>query len=218
MIYTTDIIGDQWKIFIEAVAVGTMLGGCYDVLRILRTVFRFGKKLFMASDFLFCLWAGFLSFSFLLNSNFGIPRFYIFFGEAIGFLAWYLSIGRVSVKFGKLLRRGLMKIFAPFAAIFRKIIKKAEKHLNIGRNYIKKEGNKGKRLLKKKAGLVYNVLCLNISKAFLFCGKKAGKEHEKSDGNGTEETQKRTFPEDSGHCVRNLCSLFPDFDSGEHKR
>ena len=41
MIYTTDIIGDQWKIFIEAVAVGTVLGGCYDVLRILRTVFRF---------------------------------------------------------------------------------------------------------------------------------------------------------------------------------
>ena len=218
MIYTTDIIGDQWKIFIEAVAVGTVLGGCYDVLRILRTVFRFGKKLFMASDFLFCLLAGFLSFSFLLNSNFGIPRFYIFLGESVGFLAWYLSIGKVSVKFGKLLRKILLRIFAPFAAIFRKIIKKTEKYFNIGRNCIKKESNKGKRLLKKKGELVYNVLCLNISKAFLFCGKKAGKEHEKSDGDGTEETQKRTLPEDCSHCVRNLCSLFPDFDPGEHKR
>lgn len=218
MIYTTDIIGDQWKIFIEAVAVGTVLGGCYDVLRILRTIIRPGKKLFIASDFLFCIWAGFLSFSFLLNSNFGIPRFYIFLGETIGFLAWYLSIGRISVKFGKLLRKILLKIFSPFVKIFRKIIEKAKKSFNKGKKYIKKEGDKGKRLLKKKAGLVYNVLCLNISKAFLFCGKKAGKERKKSDGNGTEETQKRTFPEDSSHCVRNLCSLFPDFDSGEHKR
>ena len=68
MIYTTDIMGYQWEIFVKAIPLGLLLGGCYDVLRIIRTVIRFGKKLYIASDFFYCLWAGFLTFSFLLNA------------------------------------------------------------------------------------------------------------------------------------------------------
>ena len=44
MIYTTDIIGDQWKIFLEAIKLGTALGGVYDIARILRVFIHSGKK------------------------------------------------------------------------------------------------------------------------------------------------------------------------------
>jgi len=81
MIYTTDIIGDQWKILIGAVELGLVIGGCYDILRVLRVAFSFGKRLYILSDYVFCLWGGFLTFSFLLNENYGIPRLYIFLGE-----------------------------------------------------------------------------------------------------------------------------------------
>ena len=97
-------------------------------------------------------------------------------------------------------------------------IEKAKKSFNKGKNYIKKEGDKGKRLLKKKAGLVYNVLCLNISKVFSFCGEKAGKEPEKVESNGTEKNEKGRFSENCSYCIRGISSLYPDINAGEHKR
>ena len=33
MIYTRDIIGDQWAIFLQALAVGAALGWCFDIFR-----------------------------------------------------------------------------------------------------------------------------------------------------------------------------------------
>ncbi|MBQ2998574.1 MAG: spore cortex biosynthesis protein YabQ [Oscillospiraceae bacterium] len=218
MIYTTDIIGDQWKIFLEALAVGFVLGGCYDFLRFFRAAFSAKRKFFVASDFLYCLWAGFLTFSFLLNKNFGIPRFYIYFAEALGFFAWYFSIGRITLPVGRFFGRIFRAVFAPFVKIFRKIIKRAKNTCNNAKKIIFKTADKHKRLLKKKGGMVYNILCLNILKAFSFCGGKAGKERKSFEGNGTEKTKEGYVFEDSGHCVRNIHSLFPDFDPGEHKR
>ena len=69
MIYTTDIMGYQWELFVKSLYLGIVLSGCYDAVRMVRTVIRFGKRLFIASDFIYCLWAGFLTFSFLLNEN-----------------------------------------------------------------------------------------------------------------------------------------------------
>ena len=213
MIYTSDIIGDQWKIFMEALAVGFVRGGCYDVFRIIRTAFKFGRKLFIVSDFVFCLWTGFLSFSFLLNRNFGILRGYIFLGEGIGFLCWYFSIGRLALPIGKIIRR----IIAPLIKIFRKIIEKAEKQLNIRKIFIIKAGDKRKSLLKRTVSMVYNILCLNVSKAFSDWGENAGKEHGIFESDGAEKNKENKFSEDCSHCIRNIYSDFPDFDSGEHK-
>lgn len=214
MIYTTDIIGDQWKILIGAVELGLVIGGCYDVLRVLRVAFSFGKRLYILSDYVFCLWGGFLTFSFLLNENYGIPRLYIFLGEGAGAIFWYLTVGRIAVPLGRFLRR----IISPFGKIFRKIGKNVEKSLNKAKKSFEKAVDKKKRLLKKGCRLVYNILCLNISKAFSFCGEKAGKERGIFESHNTAKTEKRPFSEDSGRCIRNLRSLFPDFDSGEHKR
>ena len=188
MIYTTDIIGSQWEIFLKAVWLGALLGGCYDVLRIFRTLIRFNKITFVISDFLYCGWAAFLIFSFLLNENFGIPRLYIFLGTAVGFFAWYRTAGKINMFLAKKLRRFLKAVLSPFYKIFRKILKYMEKRLNKTKIFKQKPLDKSKMLLKKKSGMVYNILCLNIYKAFLFCGKKPERSPGKFESNGTEKT------------------------------
>ena len=214
MIYTRDIIGDQWVIFSKSLQLGLLLGGCYDFLRVLRTLIHFGKKLYITLDFLFCVFAGFIIFSFLLNENFGIPRFYILFGISLGFAFWYFTIGRISKAFAKFLRKVIKAVLRPFIKIFQKIIKFIKKRLIKAKIIPSKCLNKPKSLLKKKAKMVYNILCLNISKAFL---KKAGKEPEKVESNGTEKTEEETFSENSSYCLRGLSSLFSDFNAGRNK-
>jgi spore cortex biosynthesis protein YabQ len=218
MIYTTDIIGFQWEIFIKSLSLGMILGGCYDFLRVIRILVRFGKRIFIASDFLYCVWAAFLIFSFLLNENFGIPRFYIFFGAALGFSLWYFTLGKINIFLAKKLRRILKAIFKPFQKIFQKILKIVKKRVIKGKIFWQKAKNKPERLLKNKAGLVYNILCLNIFKAFSFCGEKAGKEPQNFESNGTEKTEERSFPESGGGCLRGISSLFADIDAGRHQQ
>ena len=218
MIYTTDIIGYQWELFLKSVALGLLLAWCYDVLRIFRTVIKIGKKLFAASDFVFCIWAGFLIFSFLLNENFGMPRFYIYVGIGFGFTVWYFTIGKLSMAFAKFLRRFLKAILKPFLKIFQKSFETVKNRVLKTKIICEKAICKPKKLLKNKAGLVYNILCLNVSKAFLFCGKKAGKEPEIVESNGTEKTETGTFSQDRSYCLRGVSSLFSDIDAGEHNR
>ncbi len=218
MIYTTDIIGDQWGIFIKALALGALLGGCYDFLRVFRIIFPFRKKLFVASDFIYCVFAGFIIFSFLLNENFGIPRLYIYIGTAAGFFAWYFTLGRLSAKIAKLLKRLLRTVFSPMAKIFRKFLKKAEKRLYKAKNFTEKLLDKPKNLLKKNVKMVYNILCLNILKAFSFCGGKAGKEPEKVESSGTEKNEKRTFSQDRSYCIRGLRAVCDDIHADEHQQ
>lgn len=212
MIYTTDIIGYQWGIFIKALPLGLLLGGCYDILRMFRIIVPFGKKAFIASDFLYCVFSAFIIFSFLLNENFGIPRLYIYISIAIGFFAWYFTLGKISAKSARLLRKVLKAVFAPFIKIFRKILKIAEKRLYKAKNFTEKVIDKNKKLLKKNVKVVYNILCLNMLKAFSFCGGKAGKEPEKVESNGTEKTEKGTFSKDRSYRIRGLSAVFADID------
>ncbi|MBQ7874970.1 MAG: spore cortex biosynthesis protein YabQ [Oscillospiraceae bacterium] len=218
MIYTTDIIGYQWDIFIRALALGVLLGGCYDVLRVFRILVPFGKKLFIASDFIYCVFGAFIIFSFLLNENFGMPRLYIYAGIAGGFFGWYFTFGRLAAKIAKALRKILKVLLKPFVKIFRKIIKKAENKLYKAKIFLQKTLDNPKKLLKKNVKVVYNILCLNMLKVFSFCGGKAGKEPEKVESNGTEKTEKGNFSQDRSYCIRGLSAVFPDIHSDEHQQ
>ena len=218
MIYTRDIIGYQWEVFIKALAFGVLLGGCYDVLRVIRTVVRFSKKLFMVSDFIYCVWAAFLIFSFLLNENFGMPRLYIYFGMAAGFCAWYFTVGKLNMFFARLLRRMLKAVLTPFVKIFKKLWKIAEKRLAKTKIFSEKAADKPKSLLKKAVKVVYNILCLNVLKAFPFCGGRAGKEPEKVESSGTEKAEEGIVPSDRSYRLRGVSSLFTDIHPDEHQR
>ena len=218
MIYTKDIMGYQWDLLLKAINLGILLGGCYDFFRMIRIVFAFKKRLFIASDFIYCMWAAFLIFSFLLNENFGYPRAYIFLGTAVGFCAWYFTIGRITPKAAKLLKKVIWFIFWPFVKIFRKILKTAKKRIIKAKIFTVKAGGGGKKLLKKKAGLVYNILCLCILKVFPFCGGRTGKEPGKVESNGTEKAQTQSFSSDRSCCLRGLCSVFPDIGADQYQQ
>lgn len=214
MIYTRDIIGYQWDVFIKALALGVLLGGCFDIFRAVKIILRFGKKLSAAADILFCLWSGFLIFSFLLNENYGVPRLYIFIGAGGGFFVWYFTVGRITPKISKFIGRLIRAVLSPFFKIFRKILKIVKKRTAKAKIIVLNLFDKGKKLLKKKAGLVYNILCLNISKAFSFCGGKAGKEPEELESNGTEKTEEGSFYQDRSYCLRSISPLFADIHPG----
>ena len=221
MIYTTDILGDQWEIFFGSLLLGVLLGGCYDVVRALRIIFSAGKKVLIATDAVYCVWAGFLVFSFLLEKNFGMPRLYIYVGISVGFLAWYFTIGRLTLRIAKLLRRALSTvkrvIIKPVLRLFRKIfgffIKKAEKFENI----LAKRLSSGKKLLKKESKQVYNKLYLSSKKVFPFCGGKTGKEPGSFESKGTEKEEK-SFAQSRSYCLRSVSPVLDDSDSGEHIR
>ena len=107
-----------------------------------------------------------------------------------------------------------------FAAGFRNIPKKLkiiEKRFAKAKINYEKDRIRLKSLLKNRCKVVYNILCLNISKAFSFCGEKAGKEPEEVESNGTEKTEKGTFNQDRSYCIRGVSSDFPDFDAGKHQ-
>lgn len=221
MIYTRDIIGDQWAIFVEALAVGAVLGGCFDIFRAAWLFLPKRRGAIIARDVLFCLWAGFISFSFLLNVNFGMPRAYIYFGEGIGFLAWYMTAGKASfwlAKCGariikavlKAALRPVLKILSTVFAVLKPIGQKIK--MFCANFYVNQE-----KLLKNKKQVLYNKLCLINREAFPFCGGKAGKEHGSFERSGTKK-EKEYYPSDCSYCLRRVPALFPDSDSGEDKR
>lgn len=70
MIYTTDILGDQWEIFFGSLMLGVLLGFCYDFIRAAKIIFSFRKKAAIAADVIYSVWAGFLVFSFLAGKEF----------------------------------------------------------------------------------------------------------------------------------------------------
>lgn len=221
MIYTTDILGDQWEIFSGSLLLGLLLGGCYDVVRALRVIFSAGKKVLIATDAVYCAWAGFLLFSFLLEKNFGMPRLYIYMGVAAGFAAWYFTIGRLTLRAARLLRRALSKvkrvIIKPVLNLLLKMlgffIKKAEKIKNI----LVKRLSFGKKLLKKESKRVYNKLYLSSKKVFPFCGGKTGKEPGSFESKGTEKKEE-PFSQSRSYCLRSVSPVFNDSDPGEHNR
>ena len=217
MIYTQDIIGYQWDVFVSAIMLGILLGGCYDVVRIIRTIFCFGKKAYIASDFVFCVWAAFLIFSFLLNKNYGMPRLYIYIGITAGFCLWYFTMGRISIAFAKILKKVFCAVFKPLKKILHKTGENINKRLSFIKIFLLKTETKYKSLLKTGSKVVYNILCLNMLKAFSFWGEKAGKEPEKVESSGTEKTEERTFSSDCSYCIRGVSSLLADIDAGEHQ-
>ena len=223
MIYTRDIIGDQWAIFLQALAVGAALGWCFDIFRAAGLFLPKKPWAMIAKDVAFCLWAGFLSFSFLLNVNFGMPRAYIYFGEAIGFFAWYLSIGKINLWLAKravkIIKTLIGKIMRPVFRIFyaaAKILKSNAQKVKIffAKIYVNEE-----KVLKSKRKVLYNKLSLDSKdkRHFLICGKNAGKEHGSFERSGTEK-EKEPYLSDCSYCLRNVSSLFTDSNPGQNKR
>ena len=126
----------QTAYFLWSLVLGLSLGLLYDAVRAVRMVVRAGRVHVIVSDIVFFAVCGVLTSLFALPFNKGGVRAFILFGEAVGFLAYRLTLGAV-----------MGKVYAFFARMLRSFVQKIRKILEKFFNY----------LLKAIAVLLYNV-------------------------------------------------------------
>lgn len=91
-------IENQMREFFLSCGMGFILGIYYDIFRVYRLVMRTGKRTLFFQDVVFFLTAAVITFLFSLAVMDGRLRFYLFLGEAVGFFAYYFTLGRVVVR------------------------------------------------------------------------------------------------------------------------
>lgn len=163
MTYIADI-PQQVAAFFHAVGFGFLIGLLYDVFRAVRHAVSDGKKAFFVSDVLFAFSAAFLTFLFALTVHGGSVRGYVLFGELLGFLVYYFTVGVLVMRlFDKIIAavhrffRAVLHIFLTplkrFAAFckrfFAKNVQKAQKKS-------KTSVKKSKMYLQSVRHLLYN--------------------------------------------------------------
>ena len=129
-------LSDQTLYFIASIALGAVLAAAYDLVRAARMLLRAGRMHVFLSDVVFFAVCGVVTSLFALPFNKGDVRAFVLFGEAVGFLAYRLTIGSV-----------MGRIYKGIARILRHFIGKI---CEILKNFFD-------LLLKAGAFLVYNV-------------------------------------------------------------
>lgn len=154
------ILSPEAVIFLWSTLLGTVLGVCYDIFRILRIAVPSGKVLIFIEDLLFFLLAAIVSFFFYQAVNQGIIRGYFLIGELLGFVLYYGTVGKIVYRCAEWIIRWIKKIFGfifrillfPLKQIFR-LFRKPLRYL---RNVFRKLWKKLKNILQLKAVMVYN--------------------------------------------------------------
>ncbi|MCI1982306.1 MAG: spore cortex biosynthesis protein YabQ [Oscillospiraceae bacterium] len=78
-------------------AAGVLLGAAYDILRIWRALFRSERRSVFFQDFFFMGLAALFTFLINLAVNGGELRLFLFLSEALGWVVWFNTVGRVTV-------------------------------------------------------------------------------------------------------------------------
>lgn len=155
----------QLTIFLCAIGVGFLLGVLYDVIRAIRLSFTESKTAIIIFDVLYFFLLGILSFLFILATNKGEVRFYIIFGQIIGWLFYYFSFGVVVIKatnifsdFIKRMRSFIYKVVrAPFLLAERCLQGLFGKICKVSKKTEKKSQKIRKKHLPKLRLYVYNL-------------------------------------------------------------
>lgn len=92
-------INDQVRELLLSCGMGFILGLYYECFRVPRLIMQVSKTALFIQDIVYFLSSAVLTFLFSLAIMDGRLRFYLFLGEAIGFAAYYLTVGRLVVRF-----------------------------------------------------------------------------------------------------------------------
>jgi spore cortex biosynthesis protein YabQ len=162
---------EQMHHFFLSCGMGFLLGLYYELFRIPRLILSSGRRSVFIQDVLFCLSAAVLTFLFSLAVMDGRLRFYLFLGEAIGFAAYYFTIGRLVVRFAKTVIDVIIKVWkmlwkiilAPFRFLFKLISKPLHKFINVLKEFFNKLLVNFKKSLKDTRSVLYNQLKVSDS-------------------------------------------------------
>ena len=120
-------VADQTTYFLCSIVLGLILGALYDLLRAVRMLVRARGVSVAVTDVVFFTVCGVITSLFALPFNKGDVRAFIIFGEAVGFLAYRLTLGSVMGKFyshlARFLRTFLQKIYKISEKIFDLLLK-----------------------------------------------------------------------------------------------
>ncbi len=165
----------ECQYFLRACLLGAALGVFFDFFRILRRSFGGGTILICLQDLFYWLVVGYVTFSFLLRYCDGRLRWFVFFGELLGWILFRLTLGGWFVAFGsavltliirlvtgifklllRLIRLLIKAITAPFLFLYR-VFGTRIKTAAVNRvNHVKKVCRNRKFRLKKQLKLLYN--------------------------------------------------------------
>ncbi|MCL2487877.1 MAG: spore cortex biosynthesis protein YabQ [Oscillospiraceae bacterium] len=153
----------QLQQLLLAVGMGLLLGVFYDLFRVIRIVMASSARVIFFQDMAFFSAAAVMTFLFALAINAGRLRLYLFFGMAIGFGVYYLTVGRLVVRFAGTVTRAVAAVwsafwravFWPFRKLFVALTPVFRKFGSFLANSSRKCGNIFKKGLQKVSGLVY---------------------------------------------------------------
>lgn len=122
------MIAGEAMLFLTSCLLGAALGVVYDLFRAVRLLFPPGAGLAFAEDGLFFGAVGVAEFVFFLNHTYGQLRVFLLIGQGLGFLIYYLTVGRavycVMLHLSRIIRGCLQRVWKGLVWIVNKIFTK----------------------------------------------------------------------------------------------
>lgn len=89
--------------FLYSVLLGAVCGVIYDAFRVFRVALRHNGIAVFFEDVLFCLICCVMLILFIFCANYGIVRWFSFFGWAGGFYVYYVTVGRMVISAARII-------------------------------------------------------------------------------------------------------------------
>lgn len=110
---------EELLIFGCSCLLGVFFGAVYNVLRVVRAFFKHNKIIIFIEDFLYMLFVGLCFFVFSMELVRGQLRFFVVFGNVVGFMMFHYTAGNVVVFFARRISSFIKNwIFLPVFKVF----------------------------------------------------------------------------------------------------
>ncbi|MBQ3567129.1 MAG: spore cortex biosynthesis protein YabQ [Oscillospiraceae bacterium] len=123
----------QLNLFLISCVFGIPIGVFFDIFRTLRILFKHGKIAVIIEDILFFIIYGIFIMCFTITAARSEFRFYYCFGNLLGFILYYVTVGHIVVSFLRTvilkIKKILQKPIRKFTVLCLKVTKKIEKNL-----------------------------------------------------------------------------------------
>lgn len=155
----------QTQIFFLSVLFGIILGMFYDVFVVMRIVTKCDKSQVFFQDIIYFAISGLTNFTFILAVNNGEVRFFIILAEILGWILYYITVGKMIVKIvtfvvlkiRRFLSRVDKKIIVPIKSKVRQMLKKVWNYIKVQPIFIRKNKKNLETTLKHNTNIVYNL-------------------------------------------------------------
>ncbi len=116
--------GQQFNLFLLSCLFGLPIGIFFDIFRVIRLLVKHGKIVVIIEDIIFFVFYGIFLMCFTVTAARSEFRFYYVFGNLLGFIIYFSTVGNFVLRFFKWLISIIKKPAKKIALICGKIIRK----------------------------------------------------------------------------------------------